>query len=47
MEATPETPSYVIGISENKITRIPLVKAVEMVRYRWFSKESRLRTAVD
>ncbi|KAF9267703.1 6-phosphofructokinase [Marasmius fiardii PR-910] len=32
MEATPETPSYMIGIQENKITRIPLVEAVAMTR---------------
>lgn len=31
LESTPDTPSYMIGISENKITRIPLVEAVEMV----------------
>lgn len=28
LSATPETPSYVIGISENKITRVPLLEAV-------------------
>lgn len=28
LEATPETPSYVIGIQENKITRVPLLEAV-------------------
>lgn len=32
LEATPETPSYMIGIRENKITRVPLMEAVEMVR---------------
>ncbi|OCH95378.1 6-phosphofructokinase [Obba rivulosa] len=32
LEATPESPSYMIGISENKITRIPLMEAVEMTR---------------
>lgn len=31
LEATPETPSYMIGIKENKITRVPLMEAVEMV----------------
>jgi 6-phosphofructokinase 1 len=31
MEATPETPSYMIGIRENKITRVPLMEAVAMV----------------
>ncbi|EJD47349.1 PFK-domain-containing protein [Auricularia subglabra TFB-10046 SS5] len=29
LEATPETLSYMIGIQENKITRIPLVEAVK------------------
>lgn len=28
LSATPDTPSYMIGISENKITRVPLVEAV-------------------
>jgi 6-phosphofructokinase 1 len=28
LSATPETPSYMIGISENKITRVPLLEAV-------------------
>jgi 6-phosphofructokinase 1 len=32
LEAKPETPSYVIGIVENKITRNPLAQAVELVR---------------
>ncbi|KAG5341594.1 hypothetical protein C0989_009075 [Termitomyces sp. Mn162] len=32
LEATPKTPSYMIGIQENKITRIPLMEAVEMTR---------------
>lgn len=31
LEATPETPSYMIGMHENKITRVPLVEAVKMV----------------
>lgn len=31
LSATPETPSYMIGIAENKITRIPLVEAVKLV----------------
>lgn len=30
LESTPDTPSYMIGISENKITRIPLMEAVRM-----------------
>ena len=33
LEATPETPSYMIGICENKITKIPLVQAVKQVDY--------------
>lgn len=28
LSATPETPSYMIGIQENKITRVPLLEAV-------------------
>ncbi|KAK2463408.1 hypothetical protein APHAL10511_004494 [Amanita phalloides] len=28
LEATPETPSYMIGVAENKIIRVPLVEAV-------------------
>lgn len=32
LEATPETPSYMIGISENQITRQPLMKAVELTQ---------------
>ncbi len=28
LAATPDTPSYMIGISENKITRVPLLEAV-------------------
>ncbi|EJD49031.1 6-phosphofructokinase [Auricularia subglabra TFB-10046 SS5] len=32
LEATPETPSYMIGIQENKITRIPLVEAVKQTK---------------
>ncbi len=31
LEATPETPSYMIGMQENKISRVPLVEAVTMV----------------
>ena len=34
LEAGPDTPSYMIGISENKITRVPLMEAVEMVLFR-------------
>ncbi|KAI0309918.1 phosphofructokinase domain-containing protein [Amylostereum chailletii] len=32
LEATPETPSYMIGIRENKITRVPLMEAVAMTQ---------------
>ncbi|KIJ52636.1 hypothetical protein M422DRAFT_26205 [Sphaerobolus stellatus SS14] len=32
LEATPETPSYMIGMNENKITRIPLVEAVKRTK---------------
>ncbi|KAN0064162.1 6-phosphofructokinase, alpha subunit [Thecaphora frezii] len=32
LEANPETPSYVIGITENKVTRIPLMHAVEQTQ---------------
>ncbi|EGO24314.1 hypothetical protein SERLADRAFT_361445 [Serpula lacrymans var. lacrymans S7.9] len=32
LEATPEKPSYMIGIRENKITRVPLMEAVAMTR---------------
>lgn len=31
LESTPETPSYMIGICENKITRVPLMEAVAQV----------------
>ena len=34
LEATPDTPSYMIGIRENKIIRVPLVEAVAMVSGR-------------
>lgn len=30
LEATPNTPSYMIGVQENKITRVPLMEAVAM-----------------
>ncbi|KAA1467507.1 6-phosphofructokinase [Dentipellis sp. KUC8613] len=32
LEATPDKPSYMIGIRENKITRVPLVEAVKMTK---------------
>jgi 6-phosphofructokinase 1 len=33
LEANPQTPSYMIGIQENKITMVPLMEAVAMVRW--------------
>jgi 6-phosphofructokinase 1 len=32
LEAQPGTPTYMIGLQENKITRVPLLDAVEMTR---------------
>ncbi|KAJ6531751.1 phosphofructokinase domain-containing protein [Mycena capillaripes] len=32
LEANPETPSYMIGIQENKITMVPLMEAVAMTK---------------
>ncbi|KAJ7773224.1 phosphofructokinase domain-containing protein [Mycena metata] len=32
LEANPETPSYMIGIQENKITMVPLIEAVAMTK---------------
>lgn len=32
MEATPDTPASVIGLSGNRSVRLPLMEAVEMVR---------------
>ncbi|KAF8557460.1 6-phosphofructokinase [Imleria badia] len=32
LEATPDTPSYMIGVRENKITRVPLMEAVAMTK---------------
>ncbi|TFK92649.1 6-phosphofructokinase [Polyporus arcularius HHB13444] len=32
LDATPDTPSYMIGVRENKITRVPLMEAVKMTR---------------
>ena len=31
LESTPDTPSYMIGVQENKIIRVPLMDAVKMV----------------
>jgi 6-phosphofructokinase 1 len=31
LEATPDTPSYMIGMQENRVRRVPLVQAVQMV----------------
>ena len=40
LEATPDTPSYMIGVRENKITRVPLMEAVAMVlvQHLWESR---------
>ncbi|KIJ10708.1 6-phosphofructokinase [Paxillus involutus ATCC 200175] len=32
LESTPDTPSYMIGVRENKITRVPLMEAVAMTK---------------
>ncbi|KAJ7593050.1 phosphofructokinase domain-containing protein [Mycena floridula] len=32
MEANPETPSYMIGVQENKVIRVPLMEAVAMTQ---------------
>lgn len=32
MEATPDTPACVIGLSGNRSVKLPLMEAVEMVR---------------
>ncbi|PIL35553.1 hypothetical protein GSI_02281 [Ganoderma sinense ZZ0214-1] len=32
LESTPDTPSYMIGVRENKITRVPLMEAVKLTR---------------
>ncbi|KAF5367424.1 hypothetical protein D9758_003678 [Tetrapyrgos nigripes] len=32
LESTPDTPSYMIGVQENKIIRVPLMEAVAMTR---------------
>ncbi|KAF8632256.1 hypothetical protein AX15_002001 [Amanita polypyramis BW_CC] len=32
LESTPETPSYMIGVAENKIMRVPLMEAVAQTR---------------
>jgi 6-phosphofructokinase 1 len=34
LDATPETPSYMIGMKENVVVRVPLMEAVKMVRAR-------------
>ncbi|KAJ7170647.1 phosphofructokinase domain-containing protein [Mycena crocata] len=50
LEANPETPSYMIGIQENKITMVPLMEAVAMtkavstaIEERDFEKAMKLR----
>lgn len=35
LESTPDTPSLMIGMRENKITRIPLVDAVKKVHHNY------------
>jgi hypothetical protein len=37
LESTPETPSYMIGLKENKIVRIPLVEGVKQVEAGTYS----------
>lgn len=36
LESTPETPSYMIGLHENKVVRVPLMEAVALVSYHHF-----------
>jgi 6-phosphofructokinase 1 len=43
LEANPDTPSYMIGIRENKITRVPLMEAVELVRFIGFCVPTEVR----
>ncbi|KAG8831285.1 6-phosphofructokinase, alpha subunit [Serendipita sp. 399] len=50
LESTPETPSYMIGIQENQMTRVPLVEAVkqtqavaEAIANKDFATATRLR----
>jgi 6-phosphofructokinase 1 len=31
LEATPDTPSYMIGMQDNRVRRVPLMQAVQMV----------------
>lgn len=47
LEATPETPSYMIGVRENKITRVPLMDAVKMVCFPCFIVDYHLLTDID
>jgi 6-phosphofructokinase 1 len=42
LRATPETPSPMIGMSQNKITWRPLMKAVELV-----SNEADIDTSIE
>ncbi|KAH8977962.1 6-phosphofructokinase, partial [Lactarius hatsudake] len=32
LEATPDSPSYMVGIQENRVRRVPLVEAVKMTK---------------
>jgi hypothetical protein len=43
LEAEPNTPTYMIGVQENKITRVPLMDAVKMV----FFHSSLVPSALD
>src|SRR5271167_231461 len=57
LDSTPETPSPMIGIRENKVTRTPLVDAVKLVspflvhhaypRHIKWPKESARKTSVE
>lgn len=33
LEATPDTPSYMIGMQEHRVRRVPLMEAVKMVPF--------------
>lgn len=47
LEATPNTPSYMIGVQENKITRVPLMEAVAMAGVDFVRLEFALIHATD
>jgi len=46
LESTPGTPSYMIGVQENKIIRVPLMEAVEKVRFLLFVPFSLMLTLI-